>query len=274
MKINKADLYDLYWNQHKSALEIAVVLGCGATTVYRLMQKYDIKRRTMSEALTGKFIAENSPRFKSRGKCLHCGIKMDNKRIRKFCSEDCYHRYVKIYNPLRKRIKQRCAHCNEIISIQPNQLKGKKNLFCSQICMGKYYSDISTKVLDELNKDPLIKAKQLKGRKLNKLESKVNNILQKYFPYEWKYTGNGGVIISGLCPDFMNCNGKKKIIEVFGDRFHDPSKTFLKKVPWKQQEFGRTAIFSQFGYDTLVLWQSEIEKLSEQEIVDIIKRFL
>jgi len=52
--------------------------------------------------------------------------------------------------------------------------------------------------------------------KPNKPENKVLNALNKYYPTQWKYTGDGSLIIDGLNPDFVNVNGHKYIIEVFG----------------------------------------------------------
>ena len=54
----------------------------------------------------------------------------------------------------------------------------------------------------------------------------------------------------------MNCNGQKKIIEFFGDYWHqgdDPKE--------------RAAAFEPFGYETLVIWGHEmnrIEKVKER----------
>jgi len=110
-------------------------------------------------------------------------------------------------------------------------------------------------------------------KKPTSIEQKLIDIINKYnLPF--KYVGDGSVIIYGLNPDFIECNGRKKIIEVFGGAFHNPEKTFKKKLSWKQQEWGRKAIYSQLGYDCLILWDDEINKLSEIEIVNKIKKFL
>lgn len=48
--ISKEKLHELYWKQKKSAPEIATICGCGSTTVYRLMNKYNIKRRSLADS--------------------------------------------------------------------------------------------------------------------------------------------------------------------------------------------------------------------------------
>lgn len=86
----------------------------------------------------------------------------------------------------------------------------------------------------------------------NKQEIKLMGILNSMYPNEWKFVGNGQVIIAGKCPDFININGKKKIIELYGERWHqgeDPK--------------DREAIFAPFGYTTLVIWQKELSNKSE-----------
>ena len=93
----------------------------------------------------------------------------------------------------------------------------------------------------------------------NKLELRVQRWLNKMFPNEYKYVGDFQTFIGGKCPDFMNVNGQKKLIEVFGDYWHqddDPQK--------------RIDHFSEYGFKTLVLWESDINsnpKRAKQAIV-------
>ena len=82
-------------------------------------------------------------------------------------------------------------------------------------------------------------------------EKKMMSILDELYPGEWKFVGDGQVIIDGKCPDFINVNGSKKIIEVFGDYWHrgeDPQ--------------DRCDIFKPFGYKTLVVWESEFKDVN------------
>lgn len=111
--------------------------------------------------------------------------------------------------------------------------------------------------------------------KPNKLESKVNDILQRKFPGEWKYNGDPskGLVLNNMIPDFINVNGQKAVIEVFGDFFHDPEKAFMK-VGWKRQEFCRVALFSQLGYKTVILWESKIKEEGEQYILEEIRKLM
>jgi len=101
-------------------------------------------------------------------------------------------------------------------------------------------------------KDPNFVRKQMAARnrtKPNKLELKVQDWLNINYPNEWKWVGGGEIIIGGKCPDFIN--GKKQIIELFGDYWHkgdDPEE--------------RKTFFKRYGYCTLVLWEKDLTNIS------------
>jgi len=79
-------------------------------------------------------------------------------------------------------------------------------------------------------------------------EQKVMAILDASYPYEWKYVGNCGLVLGGRIPDFVNVNGKKLLIELFGDYWHRNTNV---------QE--RIDYFKQFGFSTLVIWEHELK---------------
>jgi len=85
-------------------------------------------------------------------------------------------------------------------------------------------------------------------RGMNKPERYLLCVLDSLFPGEWKYVGDGQVIIAGKCPDFININGQKKVIELFGDYWHrddDPH--------------DRIDTFSPHGYKTFIVWERELK---------------
>jgi hypothetical protein len=101
------------------------------------------------------------------------------------------------------------------------------------------------------------KEKQIKklGKALhihpNKPETIILNLLEELYPGQWKFTGDFSFVINGKNPDFVNCNGQKKIIEFFGDYWHKG-----------ENPEDRRAIFSPFGYDTLIIWGRELKNIS------------
>ncbi len=117
--------------------------------------------------------------------------------------------------------------------------------------------------LDTEFKDRRIKASRLALNQFpNKPETMVMNLLNELYPNEWKYTGNGDVIIGGQNPDFFNTNGKKRIVEIFGDYWHT-----VRARAYKDTEQGKRELYKSYGYDTLIIWEKElkdIEKVKEK----------
>lgn len=104
----------------------------------------------------------------------------------------------------------------------------------------------------KLWKDPEYIKIQMKARnvKQNKTEKRLDNILNNLYPGEYKFVGDGQIVINGKVPDFINVNGQKKIIELFGDYWHR-----------NDTPEDRAKIFEPFGYQTLVIWEHELKNL-------------
>ena len=108
--------------------------------------------------------------------------------------------------------------------------------------------------------DKIIK-KRMKAMKMtpNKLEKELIDLFKKYdLPY--RFVGDGKIIIHNKCPDFINCNGKKKIIELFGNYWHKP-----------KEEKQRKKLFKKYGYETLIIWEHEMK--NKIEVLDKIIKF-
>lgn len=108
----------------------------------------------------------------------------------------------------------------------------------------------------KLWQDPEYVSKQMKARSIrpNKGEIFLDKLLQKLYPNEYKYVGDGQFILAGKCPDFINVNGQKKIIELFGEHVHKP-----------KEEQERIDLFAKYGYQTLVIWYRELANIEAVE---------
>lgn len=104
-------------------------------------------------------------------------------------------------------------------------------------------------------------------RKPNAEEYCLMEILNRHFPGQWEYTGDGKIILNGLTPDFANVNGRKALIELFGNYWHGKAK--IKN--WKGTELGKIMAFNSLGYSCLVIWENELK--DEQAVVAKIKNF-
>lgn len=105
--------------------------------------------------------------------------------------------------------------------------------------------------------------------KPNKLEKLADTVLQTISPNEWIYNGDFSqrISLAGMIPDFVNRNGKKGVIEVFGVPWHDSENTFLDKIDWKRTEWGKKSTYSQLGYKCAILWEYELKKDDAVETV-------
>lgn len=96
-------------------------------------------------------------------------------------------------------------------------------------------------------------------------EQRLIDIINKaQLPF--KYTGDGSFIIQGVNPDFINCDGAKIVIEVFGDYWHGKHAR-----TWKETELGRIMAFNSFGFRCIILWESEINNSRDEIIIERIK---
>lgn len=126
----------------------------------------------------------------------------------------------------------------------------------------------------QLWQDPEYVKKVIKGigRKPTKPEQILASILDKYFP-EFRYNGDYslGIMIAGQIPDFINVNGKKEIIEVFGDYHHSPE---VLGDRWQGSELGKVMIYNSLGWKCLVIWEHALKELTEEELIHKIETFL
>lgn len=87
-----------------------------------------------------------------------------------------------------------------------------------------------------------------RGLKPTKPEMELLQIIEgARLPF--KYVGDGQVIIGRKCPDFININGQKQLIELFGDYWHKG-----------HNPQDRVEVFAKFGFSTLVIWAHELKE--------------
>lgn len=89
----------------------------------------------------------------------------------------------------------------------------------------------------------------------NGSETRLFSAIENLYPHDWKYVGGGDVVIGGRIPDFINVNGQKKIIELFGDYWHRG-----------ENPQDRIDIFKPYGYETLVIWEHELQDIEKVKL--------
>lgn len=91
----------------------------------------------------------------------------------------------------------------------------------------------------------------------NKKELKLDELISSVIPGEYKLNVRAEVMtLGGKIPDFVNINGKKKIIELYGDYWHGPKFRNNKSRQTLQE---RVDYFKGFGWDTLIVMEKELK---------------
>jgi G:T-mismatch repair DNA endonuclease (very short patch repair protein) len=217
----------------KKCKDCKIEIWDGSIRCKSCARKYQYKINPDSNPMKGK-IGKNHPSFKGGWKhyCIDCDKKID------FNAKRCNH-HARLYQ---YKIKP-----------ETHPFLGKHHTESSLKKIGKTIKNLWKKLE---NRDRFIKA-QRKGMQIypNKPEKIVNKLLSK-ISKDYKYTGNGSFIIEGFNPDFMNINGKKKIIELYGTYWH-------KRLEVMKRDVRRIRSYKKYGYKTLIIWEHELKDLTK-----------
>ena len=96
----------------------------------------------------------------------------------------------------------------------------------------------------------------------NREEKFLDILIQQSCSNEYSYVGDGSVLVGYKSPDFININGRKKLIEFYGDYWHQ-SETDSGR--------GRKQHFKKFGFDTLIIWEHEL--VEPDRVIEKVKDF-
>lgn len=200
--------------------------------------------------------------------CSECGKNYkiypseERRRDRKFCSPRCRGNWMKrtqlgfggshSYN----QIKKNCEICGK--EFKSKNYDKDTHRYCSNRCRGIGHSELMKK---KYHDSDYIK-KLLKSLKIhpNKKEQILDKILHRLFPSEYKFVGDFSFVLGGRSPDFMNVNGQKKLIEFYGDYWHDSD-----RFPSTQTSDERIKYFKKYGFETLIIWESELKDTQKLE---------
>ncbi len=250
--IPKDELYHYYVEQEMSTNDISLIYGCNNGTVYHRLKKYGIQPRTNKQAsrtsthkhgrvidlpidvLKSLYLEEKMP-LKLIGKCFGCGKWLIGDRLKKAGVE------------LRNR---ELSEFGRSVLWTPEVVAKIK-------VSGKRFWESMT---PEQRANRLTSIAKGANRRPNIPEKSIECVLSRLYPGQWKYVGDGDVIINGRNPDFINTNGKKLIIEMFGDYWH------TQRVRcYEETEAGRIAVYASYGYKTLVVWERDTKDNSKLE---------
>ena len=221
--------------------------------------------------------------------CIICGKEFYARpseivRGKKYCSRECYGKA--------SMILKECLVCHKL---KPStKMRGN---YCSPECRWadeRQHDNAGTRAENQWQKDrPKMMKNQVRSAKLRVQNEGLDNFIQRthlamhkrptaperiiidicdsYFPV-FKYNGDfsQGVCLNRMFPDFINTNGKKQVIEVFGNYWHQhkdgPEFNYIN-------ENTRIEKYKTVGFDCLVLWEHDIKKMGTDAIKEKIANF-
>ena len=193
--------------------------------------------------------------FKEPHYCQICGKYLGDKPLSYRSRHKCCRSCARGGRPLHL-----CPRCGKGISWQSHH--------CRQ-CYNKIYKPyIRTPEIREKNRQARqkrwenqeLKVAEMRAmargqvKKPNKPEQKLMALLDKHYPNQWKFTGDGSFWVGKLNPDFISTNGKKLAIDLFGDYWHNRA-----NIPSHKTELGRVMLMNAYGYRVLVVWDYELD---------------
>jgi len=139
------------------------------------------------------------------------------------------------------------------------KMTARRKIVCQEPAWRARRSDLSK----SLWQDPNYAQKVWEAWKVkpNQAELQLQGLLDTYFPGKWKFVGDGQLIIGGRCPDFVNVNGKKEVIELFGTYWHPIFDVAERKEHYRQ-----------YGFKAAIIWEDEVG--DEHRLVKSLKKRL
>lgn len=104
----------------------------------------------------------------------------------------------------------------------------------------------------------------------NGLEKQFNELLQSNFPNEYKYVGNGEVMIGSKFPDFININKQKKVILLNGTYWHTKRKGW-ENLSKEEIEKREKEPYEKFGFKVLHIWDYQLKR--PKNVIKLVKEF-
>jgi very-short-patch-repair endonuclease len=260
LNIAKKFLIQEYITNHKPVNKIAEEFGYGETTIFRYLNEYKIKIRPTSEYTKVRMLnpkmnpsyidGRTNKKYLCKGGCgkeVSANTYLYNGGCCQKCGalkgKDSPH-----YIDGRKSKKYFCIECKK--KGIKTQIDYTTWFYGTKKCKS---CEVKFRWKDLEYRDKVIKA-QREGRNIT--PNVPEKILGKLLGKEYKFVGDGEVILGGFCPDFINCNGQK-VIEMFGDYWHTKDQYAIDK------DKRRLKVYKSLGYKTLVIWEHELSNLEK-----------
>ena len=206
--------------------------------------------------------------------CKYCGKEFETKlgEFERgnaiFCSQKCQYEWLHErrgnMHPLWKdKIKRICQQCGKKFEVFPSRIKYGYGKFCSHKCSGKWQ-------MENANRIKKMRMGNIKPTKPERIFQEICNRNNLSF----RYVGDGELWIGKdkkLNPDFVECNGKKIVIEIFGRYWHSP---LLNRN--LREDAGleyRRKHYKRFKWKPVFIWDTDLlRKDGEQFVLNELKK--
>ena len=129
---------------------------------------------------------------------------------------------------------------------------------------GKHFSEETKEKIRKARKHRVFPKHHTKPERIFEEICKKNNL-------PFKYVGDGSFWIGNMNPDFVECNGKKIAVEIFGDYWH--SRLLNWKLGEKSTLTYRKRALKKHGWKLAVFWESDLKRVdAEQFVLNILKK--
>jgi len=244
----KKVLIEKYWGKNFTTRQLAKYFNVDQATIVNWMKKLNIKRRNASES--------NSKLFLTKKELTEEYIKKNQTQTqiaKKFnVNASSIRRKLIKYNISLRKQTLKNGHSHNYIGGRPHCIDcGKLVWWAFKRCQSCAQKELWS---NETHRQKQIKL-LAEARKIspNSKELFLNYLLQLALFKEYKFVGDGKILFCGFNPDFININGQKKIIELYGDYWHNRPEV-------KERDKRRLIAYNRYGYETLIIWEHELKQ--------------
>lgn len=252
LNTSETEIRDLYLNKQLNIRQVAKLKNTTENIISHLLTQYGIPHRNP----TPKFDMSKEELID-----LYCNHNLIISEIAKLKHKN----FTTILGLLDSYNIQRRNHA-ETMQIRPDL---REKWYASTSKAAK----ITLKALhqDEAYVDKLIRGNHYSP---NKAETALEQMLLSIdLPY--KYVGDGSFRIKWYCPDYVNINGKKNLIEFNGCYFHGCPICGLEKSLQAERAIKRDRrkqqVYKNFGWNCLIIWEHELK--NPQALLEKVKEF-
>jgi len=157
----------------------------------------------------------------------------------------------------------KCAICGKEKEVRPDKIAKGGSKYCSNLCKGKAQlgRPVSEKTRAALRNQKHVPIHHTKPEMIFEEICKKNSL-------PFKYTGDGAFWIGknpSINPDFVDCDGKKLAVEIFGDYWHSP--LLRNNIPYNQTYEGRNKILKEYGWKLVIFWETDLLREDAEQFV-------